>query len=77
MECKKLSKEKEDLLDNLVDNLDGDDILYLVSEWMRKNGQYGLIGRSYDPIGGQKMVYFRMKAERNYYLPDSEEWDFE
>lgn len=77
MEYSKRSKEKEDLLDNLIDTLDGDDIVYLVSEWMKKNDEHGFMARSYDPIGGQKMVHFRMKAEQKYYLNDSEEWDWE
>ena len=75
MGYKKCSKEKENLLDNLIDVLDMDDIVYLLCECMKKNDEHGVMARSYDPIGGQKMVYFRMKAEYNYYLPDSEEWD--
>jgi hypothetical protein len=76
MEYKKYAKEKEDLIANLVDVLDEDDITCLVSEWMKKNaGGYGLMAKFSDTIGGQDMVYFRMKAEQKYYLDDSEEWD--
>ena len=75
MGYKKYSKEKEDFLDNLVDILDSDDIAYLLFKRMKKDDAYGLRIRSYDPIGGQKMVYFRMKAEQKYYLDDNEEWD--
>lgn len=75
MEYKKYAKEKEDLIAYLVDVLDEDDIANLVSKWMEKNDEHGFMARIYDPIGGQKMVHFRMKAEQKYYLDDSEEWD--
>lgn len=68
------NEERTEILDNLVKELTLDDLIYMFHARMEIDDRHGVISRMYNRDTGNKLVYFRLKAERDYYLEDSDEW---
>ena len=68
------NEEKTEILDNLVKELTLDDLIYMFHARMEIDCRDAVISRMYNEDTGNKLVYFRLKAECNYYLEDSDEW---
>ena len=71
------SEEFTDALIDLSKRLDGDDIAFIVSEWMKNHNEHLFVARSYNESTGNKLLHFRMEAEFGYYLDDLEDGDNE
>ncbi len=59
---------EEEVLINLARTLNGDQISYIVAEWMKYNNMDVFASRAYDESTGSKLLHFRMEAEFGYYL---------
>lgn len=70
------SERSEEVTNALIDlskRLGGDDIAFLVSEWMKNHNEHLFVARSYNESTGNKLLHFRMEAEFGYYLDDLED----
>jgi hypothetical protein len=67
------SVDKENILIELAKTLSGDDLSYIVAEWMKYNNKSKFVSRAYDEATGSKLLHFRMEAEFGYYLDDLKE----
>ena len=64
------SEDENDILVNLAKTLTGDQISYILAEWMKLNNKSTFVARAYDESTGSKLLHFRLQAEFGYYLDD-------